>query len=105
MKTYKVYLEREAEKFLKKITKRDKPLYQRISRALEVLIQDPFIGKALSGDLKGIYSYRVGSYRIIYLIQSGQLIVLVVDIGHRKEVYKSARPNLSQYQVQEPKRK
>jgi mRNA interferase RelE/StbE len=44
-------------------------------------------GKALSGDKSGLWRYRVGDHRIICQIDDGQLIVLVVGVGHRKLVY------------------
>lgn len=44
-------------------------------------------GKALIGNLKGLWRYRVGDYRIICPIQEEQILILVLDIGHRREVY------------------
>ena len=44
-------------------------------------------GKALSRELKGLWRYRVGDFRIICRIEDHRLVVLVVGIGHRKEVY------------------
>ena len=46
------------------------------------------IGKALSGPLGGFWRYRVGDCRVICDIQDGALRVLVVEIGHRREVYR-----------------
>jgi mRNA interferase RelE/StbE len=47
------------------------------------------IGHALTGPMKGAYwRYRVGDYRIICEIQDDVLCVLVIEIGHRKEVYR-----------------
>ena len=46
-------------------------------------------GKALTGPVLGTFwRYRVGDYRIICEIQDGKLCVLVVEIGHRREVYR-----------------
>jgi len=44
-------------------------------------------GKALLGDLKGLWRYRVGDYRIVAKIEDDKFIVLVVTVGHRREVY------------------
>jgi len=44
-------------------------------------------GKTLHSDLSGLWRYRVGNYRIICKIENQKLVVLVVTIGHRKEVY------------------
>ena len=53
-----------------------------------VLSEDPFLGKALKAELKGLYSYRVGDYRIIYSIIKRELIVQVLKVMHRREVYR-----------------
>ena len=45
-------------------------------------------GKGLKADLKGLWRYRVGDYRILCQIQDHELIVLVVSVGHRREVYR-----------------
>ena len=67
---------------------REPALYQRVASALDGLQRDPYQGKPLKGELKGRYSYRVGSYRIIYLVHQQQLRVLVIDIGHRRDIYR-----------------
>lgn len=67
---------------------RQPPLYQRFAKVLDDLQRDPFQGKRLKGKLAGRYSYRIGSYRIIYLVKRRELIVLVIDIGHRRDIYK-----------------
>lgn len=45
-------------------------------------------GKALVGDLSGYWRYRVGDYRIVCQLIDDRLVVLVVEIGHRREVYR-----------------
>ena len=45
-------------------------------------------GKALTANLTGLWRYRVGDYRLICDIQDGELVVLVLQIGHRREVYR-----------------
>jgi mRNA interferase RelE/StbE len=42
---------------------------------------------ALQG-MRGTFRVRVGDYRVVYTIYDGQLIVLVVDLGHRSEIYR-----------------
>ena len=46
-------------------------------------------GQALSGSLSGSWRYRVGDYRVICKILDDRICILVVDIGHRREVYRS----------------
>ena len=48
-------------------------------------------GKALTGNLAGLWRYRVGDYRIICDIEDGVLLILVVDVAHRREVYQRRR--------------
>ena len=43
--------------------------------------------RPLTGDLKGLWRYRVGDYRIVAAIEDDRFVVLVVTIGHRREVY------------------
>ncbi len=45
-------------------------------------------GKPLVGDRKGLWRYRVGDYRLLCELRGKELIVLVVAIGHRREVYR-----------------
>ena len=45
-------------------------------------------GKALTGDLGSFWRYRVGDWRVICRIEDARLVVLVVDLGHRREVYR-----------------
>lgn len=44
-------------------------------------------GKPLAGKLHGLWRYRVGNYRLICEIQNEKLVVLVIKIGHRRDVY------------------
>ena len=73
---------------IRRISERESVLYQRLVQALDELGRDPFQGKPLKGELKGRFSYRVGSYRIVYLVRAHQLLVIVIDIGHRRDIYK-----------------
>jgi mRNA interferase RelE/StbE len=47
-----------------------------------LLLREP-----LHGDKRGLYKYRVGNYRIICEVKNKELVVLVIEIGHRREVY------------------
>ena len=49
---------------------------------------DPFAsGHALTGDKVGLWRYRIGDYRIISKIDKGKLIILLLEIGHRSNIY------------------
>ena len=44
-------------------------------------------GKALTGEFKGLWRYRVGDYRIVCDIQDDKVVIVVVAVGHRKNIY------------------
>jgi mRNA interferase RelE/StbE len=46
------------------------------------------LGQPLTGDRQGFWRYRVGDYRIVAAIEHDRLVVLVVTVGHRREVYR-----------------
>nr|CBI77786.1 conserved hypothetical protein [Bartonella rochalimae ATCC BAA-1498] len=46
------------------------------------------IGKPLRGQLSGLWRYRVGDYRILCDLYDKELVVLVLAVGHRKNIYK-----------------
>lgn len=73
---------------IRRIAEREPALYRRVARVLDDLGRDPFQGKPLKGALKGRYSYRVGSYRILYLVRQQELLVLIIDVGHRRDIYR-----------------
>ncbi len=52
------------------------------------LLSNPKAGKPLKGKDGTLWSYRVGDYRIIYTFNDNELYVLVIRVGHRKEVYR-----------------
>lgn len=81
-------LSRQANDFYESLTGKYKG---QVTHALDRLAQDPHIGKLLKGDLNGYWSYRVGVYRIIYLIRNAEVIVEILRIQHRKEVYERLR--------------
>lgn len=74
---------------LRVLLKLDKPIRRRIQVAVDDLAHDPRPSGAVA--LKGqdgTYRIRVGDYRVLYEIEDGELIVLVVDLGHRREIYR-----------------
>ena len=85
---YKIELGKLAEKEIEKIYRFDKTLYKRFIAAFEDISKEPTLGKLLHGKLKGVSSYRLGSYRIIYETFHRKLLVIIIDLGHRKDIYK-----------------
>lgn len=65
----------------------DWPLIDAIEEALGLLERDPFAGYALRGKLRGLYSLRVGAYRVVYQLTDGGKTVRVAAIRHRSVSY------------------
>ena len=77
----------EAERQLSKL---DKTVQKRIKKYLNEVekLENPRLrGKGLTSNLSGLWRYRVGDYRIICKIADEQLIIFVVAVAHRKEIY------------------
>ncbi|MBI4386471.1 MAG: type II toxin-antitoxin system RelE/ParE family toxin [Elusimicrobia bacterium] len=84
---YRIELARHAEKQIEKIYRADRRLYERFLEAFEDIRRYPSIGKPLKHDLKCLRSHRLGSYRILYQVHQGRLLILIIDLGHRREIY------------------
>jgi len=63
------------------------PLIDAIEDALGLLERDPLAGYALRGKLRGLYSLRVGTYRILYQLTDGGKTVRIAAIRHRSVSY------------------
>ena len=85
MKKYTVLILKKAERERCTLPPKDQ---QRVLRAIASLQTDPFRGKQLQGSFAGAFAIRVWPYRIIYTIEKEIVIVTVLRIGHRKEVYR-----------------
>ncbi len=91
MKSLKKYSIKYTKEAKKKIEKLDKSIRLVIKKVIESLSSNPYKGKPLSYDLAGLYSLRTSDYRIIYRIKEKQLIIIVVTVGHRREIYKKLK--------------
>ena len=84
---YKILWDPSALKAFQKIS--DKKLKGHIMDALEnVLSHHPLAGKPLMGTYKGLRSYRLGVIRIVYEFYKSRLVIVVIEIAHRKDVYR-----------------
>ena len=81
---YRVLYTQEAAR---RIGKLDRAVKERIRKAISRLSEHPELGKRLTGLLSDRWSYRVGDWRILYKIRKAELLVLVLTVGHRREVY------------------
>lgn len=85
---YSIEFYKEALKYLQRL---DKPSRIRIVQYLEILSENPFHPELDIKRMRGTseeYRLRVGSFRIIYTIEEKQLIIHVLKIGSRGDVYK-----------------
>lgn len=88
MKKYHVEYSKEVQKILKKF---DNPVENRIRQYIKKHLdgcENPRLyGKPLHGNLRGNWSYPVGDYRIIAEIKDDKILIMVVDVDHRRQVY------------------
>lgn len=85
MSRYEVIVENQARKFIERLEHQDRA---RIITALRLLELEPRPRRVTKLTDTGEYRVRVGDYRIIYEIHDRVLIVKVVRVGHRREVYR-----------------
>lgn len=86
MAAYSIEISRTAEKQLKKLPRDDQ---RRVVKAVIALADDPCPtgARKLTG-YDDVFRIRIGRYRVIYSVARRKLIVIVLKIGHRKDVYR-----------------
>jgi len=83
---YRIRIEKRALKALSSLPKRTRA---KIRKAIDSLAETPRpLGVKKLADEHQLYRIRVGSFRVVYQIQDQDLLVLVVKIGHRKDIYR-----------------
>ena len=83
---YKLLIDDKVVKDLKKI---DHNWRAKILIAIKTkVVENPYLGKKLVGDLSPYYRLRVGDYRVLYEIIENKVMIIVVKVKHRKNVYK-----------------
>ena len=86
--TYKVVFSDKSKKQLKKIDHKFQNQILNYLDKIDLLNNPKIFGKALTANLKGLWRYRVDDYRIICEIKEKEILILVLEINHRKEAYK-----------------
>ncbi len=79
---YKIVIKKRAKKFIDKLPRNERI---RVIKAIEMLLNGEDIKKLKGHD--ALLRLRVGEYRIIYTVEHGELVVLVIDAGNRGEIY------------------
>lgn len=77
------------------IRKLDPGTRNRVRAAVEELAGDPLRGKPLGFTLKGLRSWRTSDWRIIYRAEAEKVVVVIVTVGHRRDVYERVQKLLS----------
>jgi mRNA interferase RelE/StbE len=84
---YTISVERRAAKFMRGLS--DESLVRRLRQSIKGLAENPRPPGSIK--LQGeeeLYRIRIGDYRIVYQIRDAVLVVLVVQIGHRRDIYR-----------------
>jgi mRNA interferase RelE/StbE len=81
-------IERRAERQLGKISKAQGKRIVATMRAVAVLANPRDRGIAMVGEWAGHWRYRISDYRVIARIEDGRMVIVVVALGHRREVYR-----------------
>ena len=86
MASYEIEIGRTAEKQLKNLSERDQ---LRVVRAVLALAEEPYPRgtRKLSG-YDDVFRIRVGRFRVLYSVAENRLVILILKIGHRKDVYR-----------------
>jgi mRNA interferase RelE/StbE len=82
---YSIFYTEEAKSLIEKLPAKRQ---RQIKNAAERLANNPFLGKGLTQELTGMWSYRSGDFRIIYRIERNKMIIIVLTLGYRKDIYK-----------------
>jgi len=83
---YEILLERRARKTLAAL---DPPVRRRVAARIDELAAEPRPkGVVEVKGRPGVLRIRAGDYRVLYEVRDQQLVVLVIDIGHRREIYR-----------------
>jgi mRNA interferase RelE/StbE len=75
------------EEAARRLAKLDKTVKERVGRVIVRLSEHPELEKRLTGILSDRWSYRVGDWRILYKLKRNELLVLVLTVGHRRDIY------------------
>ena len=74
--------------FLREFKKLPEEVKERILTVIDEVVANPFLGIKLRGELEGRRRWRVGKYRIVYIIDRTPQLVVFLDVGLRKTIYK-----------------
>ncbi|HTU42487.1 MAG TPA: type II toxin-antitoxin system RelE/ParE family toxin [Candidatus Aquilonibacter sp.] len=86
---WRIEITRTAERQITKLDRTAQKSIQEFLRERLLVADDPrSLGKPLHGDKRGLWRYRVGDYRLICDIQDERITLIVLEVGHRRNVYR-----------------
>lgn len=85
---WKIEFSTHADKQLDRIDRTDQQRIVKTLRQISTLDDPRQRGHALVGDHAGHWRYRIGDYRVIAKLEDGRMVIVVVAVGHRREVYR-----------------
>jgi mRNA interferase RelE/StbE len=89
VKSWRIEITRTATRQITKLDKSAQKAILKFLRERLATAENPRQwGTALQGDNRGLWRYRVGDYRLISDIQDEKVTVLILELGHRKDVYR-----------------
>lgn len=81
------YRSATTKSFIKEYRKLPRDVRERIFEATREMLENPYAGVKLRGEYEGLLRWRIGKYRIIYLVDEDQKQVVLLDVGSRKAIY------------------
>ena len=89
MASYRIEVSATAEKQLRRLRREDQV---RVLRAIQPLATEPTPpGSRKVRGYDGVFRIRVGTYRILYRVEGRRLVIIILKIGHRREIYRTLR--------------
>ena len=82
---YSLKIKNSAAKEIRRLSLHDR---SRVVAAIDSLREQPLVGTVLKGQFTGLRRIRVGNFRVIYEVQEAVLVVLVLRVGHRRDIYR-----------------
>ena len=85
---YTVLFSKLAQSTFDQFIHSNRKLGEQLAKAIDRLALNPQLGEFLKGEWQGYRKYRTGHYRIIYRVEHKQLLIYIITIGDRKDVYR-----------------
>ena len=89
--TWTILYTRSAARSIRKL---DPQVRRRVRAAIDILAESPERGKPLQMTLRGLRSWRTGDFRLVYRVVDERIEILIVAVGHRRQVYDRLRERL-----------